>query len=314
VKAVEFFSGIGAFAEAARLFGIEVIAAFDQSKIANVVYQHNFGLRPWNRNLDTLPDWSIPDADMWWMSPPCTPFSVRGKRRDVEDPRARSLLHLIELAGILRPCLIAIENVMGFSGSEAEQLLWKSLSSKGYESRAWDLCSLDFGTPMRRRRRFVIFLRQPLSFRSTANLFTPFRSSADLIPPMRPLSEFLFDDSDYLYLDQDVLQRYGEGFDIIDPTNPAATLICFTKNYASCMRASGSLVQTPRGIRRVSPEEILGLLGFRSAYSIPESVEREWQWRLVGNSVDVRAITYLLQQIDTGLCQDMGVSGSERLQ
>ena len=29
-------------------------------------------------------------ADLWWLSPPCQPYSVRGRGRDLDDPRART--------------------------------------------------------------------------------------------------------------------------------------------------------------------------------------------------------------------------------
>src|SRR3990167_940922 len=95
LSAIEFFSGIGAFAEATSNSDIAVIQAFDQSAVANQVYEHNFERKPRSRNLDSIAASEIPKADLWWMSPPCTPFSVRGRRKDDKDPRAKSLLNLI---------------------------------------------------------------------------------------------------------------------------------------------------------------------------------------------------------------------------
>ncbi|MGH9548353.1 MAG: DNA cytosine methyltransferase, partial [Terriglobales bacterium] len=65
LKAIEFFSGIGAFAQAAREFDLEVIAAFDQNESANIVYAHNFGWQPSHRNLDSIQKCDLPDADVW---------------------------------------------------------------------------------------------------------------------------------------------------------------------------------------------------------------------------------------------------------
>lgn len=56
-------------------------------------------------------------ADIWMLSPPCQPYTRRGARRDAEDPRASSFLHLISLIPgmkvILRlrlqwPCVIGL--------------------------------------------------------------------------------------------------------------------------------------------------------------------------------------------------------------
>ena len=42
------------------------------------------------------------NANLWWMSPPCQPYTLRGNRRDVADPRAQSLLRMIDLIEVCR--------------------------------------------------------------------------------------------------------------------------------------------------------------------------------------------------------------------
>ncbi|HEY9777117.1 MAG TPA: DNA cytosine methyltransferase [Planktothrix sp.] len=293
LTALEFFSGIGAFAQAARKNNVQVVAAFDQNESANEAYYHNFGLRPFSSNLDTVKPDQLPDASLWWMSPPCTPFSVRGSRKDDEDPRARSFIHLIDLAATIRPDIVAIENVMGFSGSRVEAYLHASLQAHGYHFRSLDLCPTAFGVPMRRPRRFVLIAKHPLEVTEPVN--SSVRSK---------LISFLFANDSALYLPEATMRRYGQGFDIVDWDEDDATLICFTKNYERCMKASGSLIRTKSGVRRISPEEILGLLGFDQEYEFPPHLSRNICWRLAGNSVDVRAIQHILQSVGHSLFHD----------
>jgi DNA (cytosine-5)-methyltransferase 1 len=301
VKAIEFYSGIGAFAEAVRELDLQVIAAFDQNSAANSVYEFNFGLAPSNRNLDSIKIDQIPPADLWWMSPPCTPFSVRGKRRDLDDRRAASLKRLVDFAVVLQPPLVMIENVLGFRGSQAELYVRNALEPLGYHLRTYDLCSTQFGVPMRRPRYYLTAVKRlgadigTAAGSSTATeSVTPYPVPSD--KPTAHLREFLFEHDDSLVLLPKLMERYGKGFDIVDPDDQSAELICFTKHYARCMRASGSLVKSDYGIRRVSPEEILRLLGFSQRFVFPASIDRETRWRLVGNSVDVQAINFLLGQ------------------
>ncbi|MCA9818662.1 MAG: DNA cytosine methyltransferase, partial [Cyanobacteria bacterium HKST-UBA01] len=47
-------------------------------------------------------------------------------------------------------------------------------------------------------------------------------------------------------------------------------------------------------VRYISPVDIARLLGFSDQFAFPEDMTDQTRWRLIGNSVDVRAIRYLL--------------------
>jgi site-specific DNA-cytosine methylase len=285
LTAVEFFSGIGAFSYAARSHDIEVISAFDQYALANDTFEHNFRLRPNSKNLDSIQINQIPPADIWWMSPPCTPFSVRGKQRGLHDPRTKSFLHLIELLPDHHPQFVMVENVAAFAESDACKRLLSVARDCHYSTQAVQLCSTQFGVPMRRPRHFLVAAR------------TGSQPGHILMPAATErlgLSVFLGAEEDELLLDSHIATKYGDGFDIVTREGDD-NLICFTKNYARCMKASGSLLRLEDGrLRRFSPEEILRLLGFGNDYRFPDHIELQVKWRLVGNSVDVRAINHLL--------------------
>jgi site-specific DNA-cytosine methylase len=311
VKAIEFFSGIGAFAEAVRNYEIDVVAAFDQNEAANETYAHNFSLQPCSRNLDSIKLSELPQADLWWMSPPCTPFSVRGKRKGLQDPRAASLRNLIEIAATTAmPQYILIENVVGFRNSDAANFVQRKLAPHGYDFVEFDLCSTQFGVPMRRRRYFLVAGR---TFAGNGAI-----PAGSLMPPILSrespgrsplrLQEFITEDADGdLLVPEAVMERYEQGFDIVDVNDAEAQLICFTKNYERCMKASGSLLRTGKGIRRVSPEEILRLLGFSESFIFPREISRSLRWRLLGNSVDVRVIKFILESLGIAAKKTAGV-------
>ncbi len=294
VRAVEFYSGIGAFAEAVRGTAVEVVAAFDQNAVANEVYRANFAITPRSRNLDALKSNEIPPADLWWLSPPCTPFSRRGNRRDDEDPRALSLLNLIRSIPERLPQTILVENVGGFAGSRVHAQLSSLLRDCGYAQLEVALCPTQFGVPMRRPRHFVVASRAG-------------SGTARLAPPCAPLtlSSFLDAQPDTSLLVADpIVARYGQAYDVVDPTREDAKAICFTSGYYKCQKASGSFISMPDGrLRRFSPREILNLLGFSDSFYLPDHIPLPAQWRLVGNSVDVRAIGHLLSMSLPNLCR-----------
>lgn len=296
MRAIEFFSGIGAFAVAARNRGIEVVAAFDQSQRANEVYLRNFGLAPNARNLDSIPGSDIPAADFWWMSPPCTPFSMRGNRLDARDARAQSFLHLIDLIAQHRPHFLAVENVVGFVGSNVQARLLQTLADKKYYVHEFDLCSSALGTPMRRPRHFVLASHSPLAIpvlpQQTVN--QPLRTYLLEAGPSSTESASVQD----LLASSIEVERYGESYDIVDPQDDNAVAICFTSGYGRSQKVSGSLIKVsePAGrLRRFAPVEILRLLGFPDDYTLPANLPLQSAWRLTGNSVDVRIVEFCLQ-------------------
>ena len=97
LTALELFCGIGGFAAAVAGSRIRVVAALDQSPMALAVYRLNFpGHAAIQTDLEriTVAELARFGADLWWLSPPCQPYSVRGRGRDLDDPRARSLSHI----------------------------------------------------------------------------------------------------------------------------------------------------------------------------------------------------------------------------
>ncbi|HEY9714146.1 MAG TPA: DNA cytosine methyltransferase, partial [Chroococcales cyanobacterium] len=238
LKAIEFYSGIGAFADACRDQAIDILAAFDQSQAANLVYETNFKLRPRSKNLDTIKASEIPDADLWWLSPPCTPFTVRGNQRDLSDPRANSFANLVQLIPQKLPAFILIENVTAFKFSRAHKLLTEALLRCRYQIDELELCPTAFGVPMRRPRHFMVCRRGPVPL---------------VLEPPAPvallsLKQFLkshFDDS--LVVDRLIVERYEKGMNIVVEDDENAVLICFTRGYWRCRKASGSMLALADG-------------------------------------------------------------------
>jgi tRNA (cytosine38-C5)-methyltransferase len=177
---VEFYSGIGGWSYAAEKasealgLSVKVIAAFDVSTTCNAIYESNLGLRPSQRPIEklTLEELDSFQADLWMMSPPCQPHTrqrnnetCRGGGRDSEDARAASFLHLCELLPNLRkpPCLIALENVVGFESSECAAHWRSALASAGYcIPKEWHLTPTMIGVPNERPRYYGLATRRSL--------------------------------------------------------------------------------------------------------------------------------------------------------
>lgn len=296
--AIEFFSGIGAFSEASRGSSIQVLKAFDQNSDANDVYKMNHGARPSSRNLDTVSSAEIPAADIWWMSPPCKPYTVRGNQLDDCDPRSLSLQRLIELLEVdadRAPDVVLLENVRAFENSQMHSFLVNAFDRSGYDVYLNRLCSTDFGVPMKRPRIFFTALKKGGRFR----LAQPVSAPVNVPSPLRNFLCAGEPDGRLLVADS-VVAKYAAGLNIIDPMDATASAICFTSGYRKSFRASGSLMRSGDSVRRFSPDEILALLGFSKGFAWPDRLSLEARWRLAGNSVDVRCIRHLLAQFLAG--------------
>lgn len=296
MRVLELFCGLGGVAAALgdhRSTQVEIAAAVDLNRDALEVYSHNFPRHPTAvLNLafltpERLASW---DADLWWMSPPCQPFTRRGERRDADDPRSRPLLRLIELAGELRPPALALENVPGFEGSETHGRLRRVLEAAGYEVGEHLLCPTEWGLPGRRRRFYLVASRQGL-----APLPEPPRPPA----PTVPLAELLDDAPEPdLEVEPELLERYRWAVDVVDAGDPGAVAATFTSAYGRSPVRSGSYVRSGDGtVRRVSPREILRLLGFPETYELPPSLDRAKAWRLVGNSLALPPVEAVLGRV-----------------
>jgi len=147
---------------------------------------------------------------------------------------------------------------------------------------------------------------------------------------LRPyLDEFVADANDHLYGVPDrILTKWGRLFDIVLPS--AQRTCCFTRGYTKLVERSGSILQMnekldtkttfdqfleaqakgdpnavrilhPLRLRYFTPTELLRLLSFEcqgkmspSAFVWPPGITTKTKYRLIGNSVNVKVVTELI--------------------
>jgi DNA (cytosine-5)-methyltransferase 1/tRNA (cytosine38-C5)-methyltransferase len=280
-RALELFAGIGGFRAAVPT--AEVVAAFDTSALAAAAYEAWWREPLSVRNLEVRRlVW--PQADLWWASPPCQPYTVRGAQRDLDDPRARSLLVLLERIAVVRPWAFAMENVPGFVGSRAYEAVHATLVAGGYDVREVVACPTELGVPMERRRFYLVACLEPLR--------PPVRPSA----VWRPLRTFLdpSPSEEETSVAPEVLARFGGAMHVIDADDPIGAVATFTSAYGRSPVYAGSYVREAGRVRRLSTSEGLRLLGFPDGLTWPDAVPLARRWGLVGNSLSVDAVRQVL--------------------
>lgn len=296
---LELYCGIGGCA-AALPPTARVAAALDINTRALTAYRHNFPHHPAQaRTLDNLPTAELAalGADLWWLSPPCQPFTHRGLRRDADDPRARSLLAMIDQIAAVRPHAIALENVPGFEGSRCHSRLRETLDRAGYHVRETLLCPTDLGVPNRRRRFYLAArLDTPPAPWGTGQ-WTGARLPDLVDHTLHPSPP------DALRVPREIQERFPHALHIVDPHDPDAVTACFTAAYGRSPVRSGSYLRLPPPaddrLRRFAPHEILRLLGFPASYTLPPDLPPSKAWPLVGNSLSVPAVRAVLAAVLT---------------
>ena len=296
IKAIEFFAGIGGFAYSWP--DDDVVAAYDISELCQQVYERNHPATFITKEIaslgaEELTNWQ---ADMWWMSPPCQPFTSRGNEKDIHDPRCAAFLHLMDLIPKCLPSQIGLENVAGFRDSQAMKRLVTTLKHAGYTIQSCDFCPSLLGWPNRRPRFYLLAARAPSALRPWRDV----ESRPDLLKTPR-LKEFLLEqhpnsDPD-IWLETEKTEAFEEALDRVSADDATAVSACFGSSYGKSILRAGSYLQTEAGLRRFAPREVARLMGFPDELNMGNLNTRQ-QWKVLGNSLSIVAMKYIL----TGFC------------
>jgi len=297
MRVIELFAGIGGCASALP-HGSTVVQAVDQSPYAREAYAHNFDHPYESFNLAGLRPEQLAEADLWWMSPPCQPFTVRGRQRDLDDPRCQPFLRVLTAIEARRPTAVAMENVPGFRQSRAHSALVKVLEDCGYEWQERVDCPTRCGVPNRRSRFFLLATQGPMgTFPSEQRERSPLAGYLDEIP------------APDLYLSDELQRRYRRALPIVDASDHDAVTFCFTSAYGTSPVHAGSYLRDDNGVRHFSPEEILRLLHFPARYRLPETIDRKRAWKLVGNALSIPSVSDVLAPL-LGSLSDVDIANA----
>lgn len=269
LRVCEMYCGVGVMHEALRRARprATVCEAYDLNPNACDVYEMNWGKRPSQKNLTSVPAGALEKlrADVWAMSPPCQPFTRQGLKLDVEDGRAESFMRLVDemekMEASARPKYVFVENVVGFETSRMRDVLREALSSMAFHMQEFILTPTMFGVPYSRPRYFMCArttmpfedavdeIRRappPSALANRAEWIPNFDEANDASTSAATLARFLDDDDDgdatwrdHAVSQEDVDKSKG-AIDIVSGED--VTCNCFTKSYGKYIKGTGSVV------------------------------------------------------------------------
>ena len=304
VRILDLFCGIGGVAEATRGWqsngdtsaAARVVAAIDIDRRLVSIYQTNHGIRPRVGAIESLTASSQifsteekESVDMWWLSPPCQPYTQRGNQLAEDDPRSAGLERILELLRSIRPKFLGLENVPAFEGSRHHRLLQQTLESAGYNIRTFRLCPTEWAVPMRRNRFYLLAARDQKLSRELRRQSVQGRLQDHL-------RASAWEDHQ-LHVGTAQLKRYSNAMKILDADDHSAVASCFTSAYGSSPVRAGSYLRCRERniVRRFAPDEIASLMGFRSQFAWSADLDLRAKYRLIGNSLAIPVVRDLLR-------------------
>jgi tRNA (cytosine38-C5)-methyltransferase len=232
------------------------------------------------------------------------------------------------------PKIILLENVVGFENSRSFERFQTVLLKRSYRIGKFVLQPHQVGIPNDRPRFYAVGILEtcldsvnPLSqkyFNNQLHTNLPELDVRDRDPCTLPLiAEFLresaTDSSEMLKVPKSVLGRSsGWCFDIVTPNSQRSA--CFTSGYGSYVKGTGSILYAeadaeialdnpeerkfdsswmkgmdPDRFRYFSGDEMARLMGFDDQFAFPPHVTLRQQWKLLGNSLNVRVASRLVR-------------------
>lgn len=215
---IDLCSGMGGLSYAAREVGLEVWAGVDTSISAICSFRHNFPMaspipgdisdqRVIGQIAEEIQAAGMEKERLIVVSgPPCKGFSDAGPRK-VGDPRNEVLISVAKAIVDLGPAAAIIENVSALQKTRNAKVLRRFkavLNSSGYHVYSFELNSLDFGVPQKRRRMIYYVLPFSIKKKCISQKLKTFHRSASTvreilghlpIPPERPFNYDPIDDN-----------------------------------------------------------------------------------------------------------------------
>lgn len=326
INVVSFFSGVGGSSLGYQHAGCKVILACDWERKATETYRLNFPntqiIQADIRNITGEMIRKIIgniEIDILDGSPPCTPFSMAGKREGSwgkkyihsADSRAQRtddlFFEFIRLIDELKPKSFLAENVKGLIMGKAKgyfKRIKREMEVLGYHVETFLLNAKDFEVPQSRERVFFIGFRNDLKLNHDAKLTTmsviTFKQAMiGLINPLKELEQSKINPSSMMskFLH---LQKEGKTRDKSDPKSNGYTHMRLSYDKPSpTLNTHEHIIFHPKEHRRLTLSETKRLSSFPDEFKFIEIKDgKERLGNCVPPNLIKHVVNYMIKKID----------------
>lgn len=297
LKVGSLFAGIGGIDLAFEQAGFEIAWANEIDAAACKTYRHNFPntklIEGDIRNLDAK---ALEKVDVLTAGFPCQSFSVCGNQKGFKDSRGNLFFEIMRIADELQPQIIFLENVANLTehdNGKTFNVIHNELASRDYFIRYLIADACDYGVPQHRTRTYIVAFKSkevcdkfsfPEKCKLTKRIF-------DVVDKTAKVDDSYYISTDsYQYkklclaiTDEEQIYRFSD-YGI----QASKDGICFTlKANMGTWRDRVPFIKDNYGIRKITPQECLDLMGFPKEFVFPETVLEKEQYKQSGNSVVV---------------------------
>ena len=168
MRAIDLFCGAGGASLGLQTAGLYLVGSYDFNADACETHAANLPSCPVTcADLKAMDPRDLPNAELWWCSPPCQPFSVAGKRLGGDDPRDMFPWTLDAIAH-RKPEWAMIENPPGLMSQDSGRYFGRildRLEAAGYRVEHRVLDAMWYGVPQFRKRVIIVATRSGARFR-----------------------------------------------------------------------------------------------------------------------------------------------------
>lgn len=307
LKVGSLFAGIGGIDLAFEQADFEIAWANEIDAAACKTYRHNFPntklIEGDIRNLDSE---SLEKVDVLTAGFPCQSFSVCGNQKGFKDARGNLFFEIMRIVDELKPPVIFLENVANLTAHDNGKtfnVIHNELAGRDYFIRYLIANACDYGVPQHRTRTYIV------AFNSKENCDNfKFPEKCKLEKRIFDIIDktFKVDDSYYLSpdsyqykkllpiikIDEDQIYRFSDYGIQASKDGISFTL----KANMGTWRDRVPFIKDDYGIRKITPQDCLSLMGFSKEYQFPK-ISISSTYKQCGNSVCVPVIKQIAEQI-----------------
>ena len=300
------FAGIGGIDLGFQQSGLDIVWANELDKNACKTYRLNFpDTELFECDIRKLDDSLLPKVDIITAGFPCQPFSVCGKQKGFGDDRGNLFFEIMRIADAIKPQIIFLENVANLVEHDKGRtfnVIHNELVSRGYYLRYMVADACDYGIPQHRTRTYLLAFRDvdqcesyhfPEKVRLEKSVFDIIDKTVKVddsfyLPEntakYNKMAKTIIDDNQIYRFSDYGIQKSKDG-------------ICFTlKANMGTWYDRIPIIKDNYGIRTITPDECLALMGFPKEYRIAD-IPMKSAYKQIGNSVYVSLLQMLSTQI-----------------
>lgn len=310
-KTIGFFSGVGGIELGFKQEDFNVIWAneFDDKAIETYKLNHKEHLD--GRDIHTLEQEDIPNADVVLAGFPCQAFSVAGYRKGFEDERGNLFFEVIRLIKDQRPRVLFFENVKNLVSHDKGNtfnVILETLSVHGYLVKHKVLNSSEYGNiPQNRERIYIVAFIDRRDYENF-EFPDPIKLTVkpkDLIDYKNKKDEkyYYTEEKNKFYnilknemLNQESIYQWRRKYVRENKSGVCPTL---TANMGTGGH-NVPLILTKYGIRKLTPKECFLIQGYPNDFKLP-TIANSHLYKQAGNSVVIPVIRRIAKNIKNSL-------------